>query len=89
MKKKAVIYGLGKGFEAQKKALEGIFEIVGVSDRKRREREDYVAPEDIHRLDFDCVICDKPEVLRRDQKGIDRLWDCRGEDPVPGGAECI
>lgn len=55
MKKKAVIYGLGKGFEAQKKALEGIFEIVGVSDRKRREREDYVAPEDIHRLDFDCV----------------------------------
>ncbi|MCM1038086.1 MAG: class I SAM-dependent methyltransferase [Ruminococcus sp.] len=54
-RKKVIVYGLGKAYENQKSLIENEFDVVGYSDKQKRDHDSYVAPEEIGKKDFDYI----------------------------------
>lgn len=54
-KKKIIVYGLGKAYENQKLFIEKEFEIIGYSDKNKKNIFHYISPEDIKTKEYDYI----------------------------------
>lgn len=52
---KIIVYGLGEQFWQQKKFLENNYEIIGYSDKVKKEMDNYIYPNEIKNSQFDYV----------------------------------
>jgi len=85
MKKKVIVYGLGRAWEAQRDEIEYLFDVIGYSDKKVRDISGFIKPEDIDRYHADYVYittvryCDEieDELAFLTTKTISH-WDIRG-----------
>ena len=52
---KIIVYGLGKEFIKQRKWLESCFNIVGYSDKHKKEMEGYLAPSELNNFEYEYI----------------------------------
>ena len=55
MRKRIIIYGIGKEFKTQRNYLESQFQIVGVSDLRKKDVNNFIEPKDIIKYNFDYI----------------------------------
>lgn len=76
---RVIIYGLGKAFSTQRKYLESYFDIVGYSDKQKKEWERYLAPDELNNYEYDYIYVTSSKYYEKIKYELVELYGIKSE----------